>query len=193
MKSPRKCLYGSLVRPVPRPSHGPTLRIAFALTLCLSVSPFFGWAQNPQIPDSNDAVFRRISNRVLCQCGCNYMVLSCNMLDCSSATYIRKSIRTSLAAGKDEQMILASFVEQYGPKILAEPPRQGFLWMGWIMPFAALLLGGGLVSYVLWRWNAARKAEATEPAAASPPASPTNFSSSVEKYRAQIDQELEKD
>jgi cytochrome c-type biogenesis protein CcmH len=119
------------------------------------------------------------------------MVLSCNMLDCPSATYIRKSIRTSLAAGQDEQIIMASFVEQYGPKILAEPPREGFFWLGWIMPFVALALGGGLVSYVLWKWKTGRAAPA---AATQQNAAPQAASSAVvEKYRAQIDQELGKD
>jgi hypothetical protein len=107
------------------------------------------------------------------------MVLSCNHLDCSSATYIRKTIRTSLAAGKAEDAIVAGFVEQYGAKILPEPPRQGFSWMAWLMPFAALLLGGGAVSYVLWRWKKGPSAEelgenpseqGTEPA--SPEVSP---------------------
>jgi cytochrome c-type biogenesis protein CcmH len=167
------------------------LRRMLALALCLSAPLFSGRAQNPPGPDSNDVVFRRISNRLICQCGCNYMVLSCNMLDCPSATEIRGVIRKSLAAGQSEEVILASFVEQVGPKILAEPPREGFFWMGWIMPFLALALGGSLVSYVLWKWMTGRTApaEAPQPAAAAPAVS----AAVVEKYRAQIDRELEKD
>ena len=191
MKSLHKCVYRSLYRPLHRPFHWSILRIAFALSLCLSVSHFFITQAQGQEQTSNDPAFRRVSNRVLCQCGCNYMVLSCNMLDCPSATYIRKSIRTSLAAGQDEQIILASFVEQYGPKILAEPPREGFFWLGWIMPFVALALGGGMVSYVLWKWNTGRAAPA---AATQQNAAPQAASSAVvEKYRAEIDQELGKD
>ena len=68
-----------------------------------------------------DAAFRRVSNRLLCQCGCNYMVLSCNHLECPSATYIRRVIRTSLEAGKSEDAIVAGFVEEYGVRILPEP------------------------------------------------------------------------
>src|SRR3990170_2138474 len=124
--------------------------MAAALLVGLGLlGPFVG-AQEAAV---DEAAFRRVSNRLLCQCGCSYMVLSCNHLDCSSATYIRKTIRTSLAAGKTEDAIVAGFVEQYGAKILPEPPRQGFSWMAWLMPFAALLLGGGAVSYVLWRWK----------------------------------------
>src|SRR3972149_2868250 len=124
--------------------------VAGALLVGFLVFGSFGAAQEDAV---DEAAFRRVSNRLLCQCGCSYMVLSCNHLDCPSATYIRKTIRTSLAAGKTEDAIVAGFVEQYGAKILPEPPRQGFSWMAWIMPFAGLALGGGAVSYVLWLWK----------------------------------------
>ena len=146
--------------------------------------------------DSNEAAFRRLSNSLLCQCGsCNYLVASCNHLDCASATYIRKTIQNSLAAGKSEEVIMASFAQEYGPRILPEPPRQGFNWLAWVMPFVGLFLGGGAVSYVLWRWK--RKPEevqeSDEDLAVPPAAADQSPSSLIEKYRAQIDQELEEE
>lgn len=162
------------------------------LVVSLLLLGFLGWAQEEAV---DEAAFRRVSNRLLCQCGCSYMVLSCNHLDCPSATYIRRTIRTSLAAGKTEEEAFAVIVDQYGPKILPEPPRAGFAWMAWLMPFAALLLGGGAVSYVLWRWKRGPSGEefvedagAHGVQAASPEQAP---SAAVEKYRAQIDRELE--
>ena len=128
-------------------ARGLRLHIAAALLLILAVAGSISPAQEPA---TDEAAFRKVSNRVLCQCGCNYMVLSCNHLDCPSATYIRRTIRTSLAAGKSEEAIMAGFVEQYGDRILPEPPRKGFSWMAWIMPFTALLLGFGAVSYVFF-------------------------------------------
>jgi cytochrome c-type biogenesis protein CcmH/NrfF len=144
----------------------------------------------------DEAAFRRVSGRLLCQCGCGYMVLSCNHLDCPSATYIRKTIRTALAEGKTEEAAFQVIVDQYGPKILPEPPREGFAWMAWIMPFAGLLLGGGMVSLVLWKWMKVNSDEehpeaSVKPAAiwdAPPPEVPPAV---VEKYRAQIDRQLE--
>jgi cytochrome c-type biogenesis protein CcmH len=151
----------------------------------------FGAAQEDGV---DEAAFRRVSNRLLCQCGCGYMVLSCNHLDCPSATYIRRTIRTSLAAGKTEEAAFAIIVDQYGPKVLPEPPRAGFAWMAWIMPFAGLLLGGSAVTYVLWRWKRGPSTEefAEKDAAEGTPAEPVP-SATVEKYRAQIDRELEKE
>ena len=154
-------------------------------------------AQNTVV---DEAAFRRVSGRLLCQCGCGYMVLSCNHLDCPSATYIRKTIRASLVEGKTEEAAFQTIVDQYGPKILPEPPREGFAWMAWIMPFAGLLLGGGAVSMVLWKWKKnslgvghpegeEHTGDSGESAGfTAPPEVPPEV---VEKYRAQIDRQLE--
>lgn len=167
---------------------------AVALWMSLAVA---GLVRAAPDTDPSEAAFRRVSNRLLCQCGCNYMVLSCNHLDCSSATYIRKTIRTSLAAGKAEDEIVASFVEQYGAKILPEPPKKGFSWMAWVMPFLGLVLGGGAVSYVLWYWKTRSVTEAPELSPSDSDTAgepePEVAAALVEKYRAQIDRELEEE
>ena len=156
-----------------------------------------GAAQNPAGSNDDEAAFRRVSNRLLCQCGCGYMVLSCNHVDCNSATFIRRTIHTSLAAGKGEDAIVTGFVEQYGPRILPEPPKKGFSLTAWLMPFVGLLLGTALVSFVLWQWKhrvaVAEVAEGGSIPEASPAKepSPARDTALVEKYRAQIDRDLE--
>jgi cytochrome c-type biogenesis protein CcmH len=148
-------------------------------------------AQSTQI---DEAAFRRVSNRLLCQCGsCGYMVLGCNHLDCPSATYIRRSIRTALAEGRTEEEAFQSIVAVYGAKILPEPPREGFAWMAWIMPFAGLLLGGGAVVLVLRHWKKdSGMEESNSPAAQAEADAPQPVAPAVvEKYRAQIDRQLE--
>ena len=52
-------------------------------------------------------------------------------------------IAIKLADGEDAQSIRDYFQEQYGPQVLGEPPRQGFNWLAWILPVAAVA-GGGL-------------------------------------------------
>ncbi len=144
---------------------------------------------------SNDEAFRRISNRLQCQCGCGYMVLSCNMVDCNSATYLRKTIQSSLSAGKSEDAIVASFIEQYGPKILNEPPTTGFSLAAWVMPFAALLIGGTLVGYILWQWklrsHSATVSGPSEIPATEHAARPPSSNPELDKYKAEIERELE--
>ena len=157
-------------------------------------------ASTPVPGDPNESTFYRISNHVMCQCGgCTNSAGTCNHVDCASATYIRNTIHRSLSEGKSEQTILASFVEQYGPRILPEPPREGFSLLGWIMPFAALLLGGGAVTYVLLRWKMEPVPDEHFPSAIEggtaglglPAAAPGN--ELVEKYRVQIERELDKE
>ena len=140
-------------------------------------------------PVENVAAFRRISNKLLCQCGsCSYLVLSCNHLDCSSATYIRRTIKEGLAQGKSEEVILAGFVEQYGPKVLPEPPRVGFGFMAWLMPFVALTLGAFAVMYALTRMR-------RKPSFPGMPSQETEIEATpelVDKYREQIERETNK-
>ncbi len=151
--------------------------------------------QGPPAVSSNDAAFRRVSNRLLCQCGCSYMVLSCNHVDCSSATFIRRTIQTKLAAGQSEDAIVAGFIDQYGPRILPEPPRKGFSLSAWVMPFAVLILGGAFLSFFLWQWKhksavaaVGAGAETPEDAGFVPKDIPPEL---VQKYSAQINRDLE--
>ena len=54
----------------------------------------------------------------------------------------REIIRTKLAEGETEQEIKDYFAEQYGPRALAEPPQEGFTLAVWIIPIAAVMVGG---------------------------------------------------
>ncbi len=59
----------------------------------------------------------------------------------------RQTIREKLSEGWDETQIKAYFVEQYGDRVLAEPPRRGLNWLVYIIPPLAFL--GGIV--ILYR------------------------------------------
>jgi cytochrome c-type biogenesis protein CcmH len=54
----------------------------------------------------------------------------------------REVIRTKLAEGQSGEEIKAYFELQYGPRALAEPPRQGFTLAIWILPIIAVIVGG---------------------------------------------------
>lgn len=201
------------MRPRPKSMWRRAARGARAVVFALAVagvlaSAVRGWperlyAQAPELPpqtavnstqpEENVAAFRRITNKVLCQCGsCSYTALSCNHLNCNSAAYIRRVVKEGLAQGKSEEVILAGFVEQYGPRVLPEPPREGFAWLVWLMPFVGLALGAFGVMFVLTRLR--RKSvpapefttEDTEGAEPGMEATPEM----VEKYREQIEREL---
>ena len=47
-------------------------------------------------------------------------------------------IRARIAAGDSAAQIKASLVDQFGPAVLAEPPKRGFDLLAWLLPLAAL-------------------------------------------------------
>jgi cytochrome c-type biogenesis protein CcmH len=51
-------------------------------------------------------------------------------------------------------------VAQFGPAVLAAPPREGFHWLAWVLPPAGLLAAAGVISLLVWRWSRSRPAEA---------------------------------
>lgn len=54
----------------------------------------------------------------------------------------RAEIRSQLSQGKSEEEIQQYFVERYGARVLAEPPRQGFNLIIWVLPILAVVVAG---------------------------------------------------
>jgi cytochrome c-type biogenesis protein CcmH len=85
----------------------------------------------------------------------------CNTtLDQSSspaARQIEAFISARIAAGDSKGEIKDKLVAEYGPQILAAPPKKGFDLLAWLLPIVGLL-GGALVLGVLaWRWSRGRE------------------------------------
>lgn len=96
----------------------------------------------------------------------------CNTtLDQSSspaARQIEAFISARIAAGDSKSQIKDRLVAEYGPQILAAPPKKGFNLLAWVLPIV-LLLGGGLVLGLLaWRWSHTREPGPPGPARLSP-------------------------
>jgi cytochrome c-type biogenesis protein CcmH len=53
----------------------------------------------------------------------------------------REVIRQQLSEGRSEEEIRAYFVEQYGDRVLAAPPRRGFNWLVWLGPIVGVFIG----------------------------------------------------
>lgn len=121
--------------------------------------------------------YQRISDRLICQCGCNYGLSNCPHLQCPSAPRLRTAIRDKLAQGLSEEQVLKAMVADFGPAVLAAPPAEGFNLTAWVMPFVALLLGLWLAITVVRRW----RRRVPEPAA-----DPTL----VDRYRRKLEQEM---
>lgn len=80
------------------------------------------------------------------------------------ATKMKARVRELLAAGYDEEQVLAYFERSYGEFVRLEPARRGINWLVWIAPPLALLGGLFLVR------RAFMKARHAPVAAPGPPA-----------------------
>jgi cytochrome c-type biogenesis protein CcmH len=77
-------------------------------------------------------------------------------LDTSNAPValaMKAFIRERIAAGDTKSEIKAQLVEQFGPAVLAVPPRKGFDWVAWLLPLAGLAVAAAVVGGLAWRWS----------------------------------------
>jgi cytochrome c-type biogenesis protein CcmH/NrfF len=113
--------------------------------------------------------FNEISDRLVCQCGCQMILRVCNHVNCPSAVPMRRSIEEQLLAGAPDDSIVAGFVAEHGLKVLSSPPASGLNLAAWVMPGFALLLGAFAAVYLASRWAAKRRAATAAPAAVVDP------------------------
>lgn len=83
-------------------------------------------------------------------------------LDQSDAPVARRMkaiIRERIAAGATAAEIKRELVEQFGPAVLAEPPRRGFDLLAWLLPLVGIALGAVVVAAIAWAWRGARRGD----------------------------------
>jgi cytochrome c-type biogenesis protein CcmH/NrfF len=113
---------------------------------------------------ASTTTLQMVSEALTCQCGCGLTVANCNHPQCEFSVPIRTEIETMISKGLRQPQIIAQFRTKYGEKILSAPTSEGFNLLAWIMPFAVLLGGGGLVLMALARWHGRKPAPAPQSA-----------------------------
>jgi cytochrome c-type biogenesis protein CcmH len=99
-----------------------------------------------------------------------------------------KKIDERIAQGNSDDLIVQSFVQEYGQAVLTEPPHSGFGRVAWWIPALALIGGFVLVLTVISRW---RNRPGAEPALATAGNAPTVSSELLERARAQAARDTE--
>jgi cytochrome c-type biogenesis protein CcmH/NrfF len=89
------------------------------------------------------------------------------------------SVHQSPAAGETREQILNAYVSQYGKRILAEPPAEGFDLALYVLPPLLLILSAALVIVVIRRFS-------HRPADVTPVERPVSSAT----YDARLDDEL---
>ena len=94
----------------------------------------------------------------------------------------RELIREKLALGWSEAQIKQYFVDQFGSRVLAEPPARGLNWLIYIIPPLAFLAGAYILYRALKAWR--------QPLAA--PAAPEKLPAADDDYVKRLEEELRK-
>jgi len=96
---------------------------------------------------------KQIGGKFMCMCSCNQVLTQCNHVGCTTSTAMLKELNQSLARGGSEDAITQMFVQEFGTKVYAEPPKSGFSLVAWALPSIYLFVGTCLVVFVISRWR----------------------------------------
>ena len=116
--------------------------ILMILALFLLTGPATVWAAS-QLAD--------LENALMCKCDdkCGKVLINCT---CDTSKETRKVLTGKLESGLTVDQIVKQYVDKYGETILSAPTKSGFNLSAWIMPFAALAIGGFGVRKVIQSW-----------------------------------------
>jgi cytochrome c-type biogenesis protein CcmH/NrfF len=79
-------------------------------------------------------------------------------MQCGISPAWSQRILQLLVQGESEEVILAGFASEFGISVLMEPPLEGFNWVGYFLPWVAILTTAVVVGTVL-----RKRAPLTEP------------------------------
>jgi cytochrome c-type biogenesis protein CcmH/NrfF len=100
---------------------------------------------------------------MMCVCGCNQILTACNHVGCAYSHAMLKELDDRVARGDSDDVILQSFLQEYGPTVLVDPPKTGFTGLVWLVPIVAPLMALYLVWELVRRWRQRALAPADRP------------------------------
>lgn len=162
---------------------------AVLVTLAMLIIAFFLAAPlvQAQQPTPTDDEVNRIAHQLYCPVCENTPLDVCPTEACRQW---RELIRQQLADGWSEDRIRQYFVEQYGARVLSEPPRTGLNWLIYILPPLIILAGAFILFRSFRSWTAAERTE-TPAMERKKPAAP-RAKAPADDYVARLEEELKK-
>jgi cytochrome c-type biogenesis protein CcmH len=134
----------------------------------------------PAVASEEQPTLADLEDEVVCP------VCAPQTLDQSSSAIARnmkRFIAERIAAGDTKTEIKQALVAEFGPGVLAAPPKEGFDLLAWLLPLVGLGLGLAALTVAAWRWSVARDSSI---AASSP-----NGSGPIEpELERRLDEEL---
>jgi cytochrome c-type biogenesis protein CcmH len=123
-------------------------RIAPAAALAVAVTFSTGMLQG----QSSDRA-KQLGSKLICMCGCTQILTACNHVGCKVSGAMLKTMDQRVASNESDDLILQSFVQEFGEAVLAEPPTHGFNSLAWAIPGIAFAFGLALVVVVIRHWR----------------------------------------
>ncbi len=103
-----------------------------------------------QKPTPSDDQVNRIAHQLYCPVCENTPLDVCPTEACRQW---RDLIRQQLSQGWSEARIKQYFVDQYGARVLAEPPRTGLNWLVYVLPPLVIVSGAILLVRAMQSWT----------------------------------------
>jgi cytochrome c-type biogenesis protein CcmH/NrfF len=142
----------------------------------------------------NEALVKDLEGKIRCTCGCNLDVFTCRTTDftCTTSPAMHRLVLARLDSGMTANQVLAAFQKQYGEMIFMQPPKRGFNWAAYLMPFIGLGVGLGMVMGIVRRWartssrarDAAAEAAAIAPVEGATPEEMEKLKQELERFEA---------
>jgi len=171
-------------------------KLNILILLILLVSLFAAFPASAQEGDNGvtDDEVNAIARELFCPVCENTPLDVCETQACKQW---RELIRTKLEEGWTEEEIKQYFVDNYGARVLSEPPKKGFNLLAYFVPPIIILIGVVILFRAFKEWQGddddndyhkddenTENLEATEPEASE--------SDSKNDYMAQFEEELKK-
>lgn len=181
-------LYGSLVdgvKPVRQTSEGQkNMKILLrGITLALILAVLASGYARAQEPTPSDDQVNAIAKQLYCPVCENTPLDVCPTEACRQW---RDLIRQQLNDGWTEDQIKQYFVENYGARVLAEPPRQGLNWLVYLLPPAIILAGAYILLRSMRAWTSPKAGPTESGDPGDAPARPGD------EYVARLEEELKR-
>jgi cytochrome c-type biogenesis protein CcmH/NrfF len=128
-----------------------TRYFAFALMAAVGLT-LVQFASVPLLAQQSDRA-KRVGAKLMCMCGCGQVLIACNHINCPSSGPMLKELDQRVLRSDPDDLVIQSFVQEYGQQVLAEPPTRGFNSLAWFLPGIAFLAGLGLIGIVLNHWR----------------------------------------
>lgn len=107
----------------------------------------------PAAKAQESAHSKELGQKLMCVCGCNQILGSCNHVGCTYSHDMMKELEDRIARNEPDDLTLQAFVQEYGPTVLSSPPAKGFNRIAWIAPIVFPLVALVLLWDVVRRWK----------------------------------------